>query len=401
MNHQETSANRFDAKHALLFVLAFGTVSLFADMAYEGMRGIAGPYLATLGATGLVVGLVAGIGELLGYTLRLASGTAADRSRWYWPITLAGYSVQMAAIPALALTHSWLAAGALIVLERIGKATRNPPRDMMLSRAGESIGQGWAFGVHELLDQAGATLGPLIAAGVLALHHDYRMAFAWLGVPAAMTLALVGRLRLRYPAAGQLPVHAANSVAESRRGFGRAFWWYAGAAALVAFGFADFPLVSYHFTKAATVSPAWIPIFYAIAMAAAGIGSALIGRWFDRRGIVVLMPAIVVTAAFTPLVFFGNHWAALAGSSLWGLALGVHEATMSAAVSHLVPVERRARAYGVFTAIFGTAWFAGSGLLGALYDLSISTLVAVALAAQLSALVPLALAARDWRSPLS
>ncbi|MGC8469327.1 MAG: hypothetical protein ACP5NI_05410, partial [Acetobacteraceae bacterium] len=93
-----------DARSSLVFVVSFGIVSFFADMAYEGMRGIAGPYLATLGASGAAVGLIAGLGEFLGYTLRLLSGGAADRTRLYWPITLAGYTVQMAAVPALALT---------------------------------------------------------------------------------------------------------------------------------------------------------------------------------------------------------------------------------------------------------------------------------------------------------
>lgn len=398
MMRASRTAAGLDARRALRFVLAFGLVSVFADMTYEGMRGISGPYLGSLGATGLIVGLVAGIGELLGYSLRLVSGTWADKSRWYWPITLAGYTVQMAAIPLLALTHAWLAAAALIILERVGKATRNPPRDMMLSRAGEHIGQGWAFGVHELLDQTGATLGPLIAAGILAWHHDYRLAFAWLGIPAALTLTLVYRLRLRYPAAGRLPNQTKAGVAARGDAMGESYWWYCGAAALVAFGFADFPLVAYHFARVGSVATPWIPVLYAIAMAAAGLSSVTIGRWFDRHGIRVLIPAIVLTAAFTPLVFLGGFPEALAGTILWGAALGVHEATMSAAVAHLVPAHRRARAYGLFTAVFGIAWFAGSAVLGALYDVSVTALVAVALASQLLAVVPLGMAARGWHA---
>lgn len=393
---RNASAAAFDARSGLAFVVAFGIVSLFADMTYEGMRAIAGPYLATLGASGLAVGLVAGVAELLGYTLRLASGTWADKSRWYWPITLFGYTVQMAAVPLLALTASWPAAAALIVTERVGKAIRNPPRDVMLSRAGEHIGQGWAFGLHELLDQTGAMAGPLIAAAVLALHHDYRLAFAWLAVPAATTLLLVYGLHRRYPKAGALPP-APSSAAAGHDGLGRAFWWYCLGAALVAFGFADFALVSYHFARAAIVPAAWVPVFYAAAMGAAGLGSAGIGKLFDRRGLIVLLPAILLTAPFAPLSFLGGPRLAVLGTLLWGLGLGVHEATMSAAVAHLVPTHRRARAYGLFTAVFGIAWFVGSAALGALYDRSILALVIVALGAQLLALPAIALAGRGWR----
>src|SRR5580658_3470942 len=114
----------FDKKSGLAFIIAFGVVSLFADMAYEGMRGIAGPFLATLGASGAAVGAIAGTGELAGYMLRLFSGSAADRTRLYWPITLIGYFVQMAAVPALALAGNWWVAAILIILERAGKAMR-------------------------------------------------------------------------------------------------------------------------------------------------------------------------------------------------------------------------------------------------------------------------------------
>ena len=88
-------------------------------------------------------------------------------------------------IPLLALAGSWQVAAALMVLERIGKAMRNPPRDVMLSEAGEHMGRGWAFGVNEALDQMGAFRGPLAVAGVCACRHDYRLAFAWLALPAA------------------------------------------------------------------------------------------------------------------------------------------------------------------------------------------------------------------------
>ena len=145
---------------ALRFVLLIGVMSFFADFAYEGARAILGPYLALLGASGAVVGVVAGLGELAGYGLRIVSGRLADRTRQFWPITIFGYVVQMAAVPALALAGSWPAAAALLVIERAGRATRNPPRDVMLSHAGRQMGGfGWAFGLHEAFDQFGALCG--------------------------------------------------------------------------------------------------------------------------------------------------------------------------------------------------------------------------------------------------
>lgn len=387
----------FDKRTGLAFIVAFGIVSLFADMAYEGMRGISGPFLGTLGASGTIVGIVAGTGELVGYLLRLGSGRLAERTHLYWPITLAGYGVQMAAVPALALAGNWWAAAIFIVLERTGKALRSPAANTMMSRAGEQIGQGWAFGLHEALDQTGALAGPLIAALVLARHHDYRAAFLWLGVPAVLTLVTVAVVRAGFPSAGH--VSRANNLGADGMRLSRAFWLYAASAALVAFGFADYPLIAYHYAQSHTVTPELIPVFYAGAMGASGAGSLLFGRWFDRQGLSVLVPGLLLGAVVAPLVFIGGFALALIGTLAWGLALGVHDAVMNAAIARMVSEHARARAYGIFTAIYGIAWFAGSALLGVLYDVSIPALVAVATAAELLALIPLILTLRTIEQP--
>jgi MFS family permease len=386
----------FDKKSALAFIVAFGVVSFFADMAYEGMRGVSGPYLALLGASGAAVGAIAGGGELIGYLLRLVSGRFVERTQAYWATALAGYVIQMAAIPLLAFAGSWWAAAVFIVLERAGKAIRNPAANTMMSRAGDHIGQGWAFGLHEAMDQCGAMLGPLIAAFVLFQHHDYRLAFLWLGVPAVLTVLSVTVTALRYPYAGHV---RAPERHEAGGGLGRAFWLYTASAALFAFGFADYSLAAFRFTKDAVFSAAAVPVLYAAAMGASGLGSLVFGRWFDRRGLIVLAPGILLAALAAPAMFLGTGVVAVIGTVLWGLALGVQDAIMSAGIANLVPESYRARAYGIFPAIYGTAWFAGSALIGALYDISRTGLVVVAVAAQLAAIVPLLSAVRLRSSP--
>lgn len=363
--------------------MLIGVVSLFADFTYEGARSIVGPYLAALGAGATVVSIVAGLGELLGYGLRLVSGRLSDRTGKFWPITLTGYVIQMLAVPLLALAGSWQVAAILVILERVGKATRNPPRDVMLSHAGDQIGRGWAFGVHEALDQAGALFGPLAVAAILALRGQYPIAFAILLVPALITLGIVTLARFLYPQPEQME----STPPEIRtQGIPRVFWIYLGAAALVAAGFADFPLIAFHFAKAAVVSRTWIPIFYAVAMATSGAGSLLFGSLFDRAGITILIPLTILSALFAPFTFLGSFALALAGSALWGLGMGVHEALIPAAVAGMVPANRRASAYGLFTAGYGVAWFLGSAVLGVLYSVSIPALIAFSVAAELAAI---------------
>ncbi len=371
-------------RQALRFVLLVGAMSFFADFTYEGARAIAGPYLALLGATGAAVGIASGFGELLGYGLRLVSGRLADKTRQFWPITIVGYIVQMTAVPLLALARSWPAAAGLLVVERIGKATRNPPRDVMLSHAGKQMGgYGWAFGLHEALDQFGALIGPLAMAGILLLRHDYRLAFLALAIPAAVTLLLLTAARLLYPRPEDLEPEKSSA---STGKFPRAFWLYLAGAALVGAGFADFPLIAYHFQKSSVVSGGSIPVFYAIAMGVGGAGSLLFGKLFDRHGTIVLVPLTIFSAAYAPLSFLGGRWVSLAGVAVWGIGFGVHESVIAAVVATMVGPARRASAYGIFTAGFGVAWFLGSALLGLLYDASLPALVVVASALELAAI---------------
>ena len=369
---------------ALRFVLLIGCLSFFADFTYEASCGIMGPYLALLGASAAAVSIVTGFGELLGYGLRLVSGRLSDRTGEFWPITIVGYVIQMFSVPMLALSGSWHLAAGLIVLERVGKAIRNPPRDAMLAHAAKEMGGfGWAFGVHEAMDQFGALFGPLLVAVVLGARGDYRIAFAVLLVPCLITLSILMVARVTYPRPEDLDSTPPDLAAA---GLPRVYWVYLLGAVLVAAGFADFPLIAFHFQQAATVPTTWVPVFYAVAMGVSGLGSLLFGRLFDRFGITVLIPLTMISALFAPLVFFGNTTVALVGMALWGLGMGVHESIIPAAVGLMVPANRRASAYGLFTAGYGVFWFLGSVVIGLLYNVSLPALVAFSLVAELAAL---------------
>jgi MFS family permease len=376
---------------ALRFVLLIGIMSFFADFTYEASRSIIGPYLALLGASAVAVAVITGFGELLGYGLRVVSGNLSDKTKQFWPITIFGYLIQMASVPLLALAGSWQLAAILIILERVGKAIRNPPRDVMLSHAAQEVGgYGWAFGIHEALDQFGALFGPLVVAAVLALRGNYRLAFAVLLVPALIMLSLLAVARLTYPHPEEMETHPPNVNA---RGLPSVFWIYLAGAVLVAAGFADFPFLAYHLEHLSVVPSALIPVFYAVAMGVSGTGSLLFGRLFDRFGVAVLLPLTILSALYVPLVFLGNFWVALIGVALWGLGMGVHESIIPAAVAHMVSVERRASAYGLFTTGYGVFWFLGSVVIGILYSVSLPILIVFGVVAELAA-IPLFLIVR-------
>jgi MFS family permease len=374
-------------RHAVRFIVLLGVVSLFADMTYEGARAITGPYLALLGASAAVVGIVSGFGELLGYALRLGSGYLSDRTGRYWAITIAGYLLNLFTVPLLALVDRWDLAAILIVAERAGRAVRTPARDAMLSHAGSQTGLGWGFGLHEALDQTGAVLGPLMVSGVLYLNGDHQTGFAVLLAPALLAMAMVLTARVTFPRPRDFDL---TPPALGAAGLPRFFWVYIAAVACIAAGYADFPLIAFHFEKAAVVDPNWIPILYAVAMASDAIAALVLGRLYDRIGVRTMLFATFASAFTAPLAFLGGPEVAVLAMVLWGVGMGAQESVMRAAIAALAPASRRGTAYGLFNAAYGIAWFAGSALLGILYDWSVIALVLASVALQLAA-VPLLL----------
>ena len=365
------------------FIILVGVISLFSDMTYEGARSISGPFLGELKASALVVGVVAGLGEFLGYALRLGSGYLTDRLGRYWLITFAGYAVNLLAVPLLALAGSWEIAAVLLVLERIGKAVRTPARDAMLSHAAGAVGRGWGFGFHEAMDQIGAVTGPLIVAAVLYFQGGYRQGFAVLLLPAVLALVVITMAARLYPHPQHLEV---NAPALNTTGFTRPYWLYVVAVGLLGAGYADFPLIAYHFGKTALLPSGWIPLFYAVAMAVDAVAALILGRLFDRLGMPVIMGTAVLSALFAPLVFLGGFELALLGMVLWGIGMGALESIIKAALAEMVPRDRRATGFGLFNAGFGLFWFLGSALMGFLYDFSLGALVAFSVTAQLLAI---------------
>ncbi|MCS7056395.1 MAG: MFS transporter, partial [Thermoflexales bacterium] len=342
---------------AVRFVVLLGLVSLFADATYEGARSITGPFLAALGASGAAVGAVAGLGELLGYGLRLASGLLSDRTRQYWAITIAGYAINLLAVPLMALAGRWEVAAMLMMAERIGKALRTPARDAMLSHATQAAGRGWGFGLHEAMDQIGAVVGPLIVASVLFARGDYRPGFAFLAIPAALAIGALLLARFLYPRPRDLEVTPPQL---SPQGLPRVYWLYLAGAALVAAGFADFPLIAFHLEKRAIAPQSVIPILYATAMGTDALAALVFGRLFDRIGLPILAIVTGLSAFFAPLVFLGSLPPAVAGMALWGVGMGAQESILRAAVAGMAHADRRGTAYGIFNTGYGIAWFLGS-----------------------------------------
>jgi MFS family permease len=370
---------------ATKFVVLIGLVSLFSDMTYEAARSINGSFLQLLGTNGATVGWVAGLGELLGYGLRFISGYITDKTKKYWTILITGYLLNLLSVPLLALAGFWQLAVVLMITERIGKAIRSPARDALLSFGSQKMGRGWGYGLHEAMDQIGATVGPLLVSAVLFYQHqNYRMAFGILVIPAIIAITILFYCRHLYPNPENLEIKT-TSIAS--KGLPKRYWIYVLAAVFIAAGYVDFPLIAYHFKAKALMSDSVIPVFYAVAMATDAIAALIFGKLYDKTGIKTLLLAVLLSSFFAPMVFMGGFNWALAGMVLWGIGMGAQESILKAEIAEMIPPERRGTAFGTFNTAYGLFWFAGSAMMGYLYDFSVKGLIIFSVATQLIAVL--------------
>jgi MFS family permease len=385
---------------ALKLIILLGIVSLFGDMIYEGARSVNGPFLEVLGANAAIVGLIVGIGEFLGYGIRLISGYFSDKTRAYWFFTIAGYGL-LFTVPLLSLAGVWQLAAMFIVSERIGKALRNPARDTILSQATKQIGTGFGFALHEFFDQIGAIIGPLIFAVFFFLLgtsgktiSDYQTGYSFLWIPFVllMVFVVIAYLLVKKPEELE-PI--STTIEKEPDTLSKTFWLYTVFSFVTTIGFVNFALIGYHLKVHNLLSDAQIPLFYMIAMAVDAVIALIIGKMYDRlktkrkndkAGLLTLM-IIPILSFFIPLLAFSmNYVFILLSIVVWGVVMGSHETIMRAAIADITPLKKRGTGYGIFTTSYGLALFIGSVLVGVLYDYSLPLLIGIIMVIEIIAI---------------
>ena len=379
---------------AFRFVLTMGVVNLFGDMTYEGGASINGQFLASLGASAAAISIIAGVGECLGYGLRAVSGYLADKTGKYWPITFIGYAINTLAVPAMALAGSWQIAGALVLAERIGRAIRKPTVEAMLSYSTGKHGKGWVYAVNTAMDETGALVGPLLIALALFMRAGFRTGYALLLIPSLLVLGSLTIARVSFPVPARL--EQGGPWTARATGFTRAYWLYMVAGAFFAAGLMSFEFISYHLSHLGLREQV-IPAVLGMGTASAIAATLILGRAYDRIGIAAVVIGVVLTALFSPLVFFGSVPLAIAGLCFWGVGYAVQDTLLKALIASVLPEDRRNAAFGVFYVGYGGGWLAGSIAAGLLYDRSRLMLVLFAVVAQLAAIPLFLLGAREAR----
>jgi MFS family permease len=379
-------------KSALAFIMLIGILSLFSDMTHEGARSILGPYLSLLGASAATIGFVSGLGEFIGYAFRLITGFISDKTKKYWTMTIIGYAFNLVAIPLLAFVpeNGWKYACGLVIIERFGKAIRYPAKNTLTSFAAKEVGVGKGFAIQEALDQIGAFLGPLMLFIILTirnksnLYNNYVICFLALGIPAVITFGILLACRYLYPNPQEFDT---SEIDNKKLSLNKAYRFYIIAIALVAAGFADFPLIGYHIAKNSIFDENFIPILYSLAMGVDAFSALFFGALYDKKGINAIIIASLISLFFAPFVFLSNSpILIIIGISLWGIGMGAQESILKSAIATIITKDKRAMAYGVFNTGFGVFWFLGSWFMGILYDKSIMILIIFSMVMQFSSI---------------
>ncbi len=387
MTSAPDTKKRFNLSPAIIVIILFGMISMLGDILYEGARSANSQYFNLIGINAAQVGLVFGIGEFLGYGLRLLSGVASDRSGNYWLFLFLGYGM-LIVVPLIGFTQSWPLLVILILMERIGKALRNPAKDTIVSSVAENqVGTGFAFGLQEALDQLGAFLGPMIFTLVFFLTGkaglaEYQSGYKWMFIPYLLLMLFIAFVFYRTERDNLIPRYKVREFrSEKLPGL---FWLYMAFTFLCTLGFANFSLIGFHLKENNILSDAQITLYYSIAMIVDAITAVVVGKLYDQRiekagkktaGLALLAFIPVVSLAMPLLALSHQPVLVALGMGLFGVILGAHETIMRSAIADITPFYKRGTSYGVFNAGYGLALMGGAALMGWLYDLQQMTVI--------------------------
>lgn len=349
-------------------VFALGWVSFLTDVSSEMIYPLLPAFLTkTLGAGPAAIGLIEGVAETTASLAKIGSGVWSDRVHRRKPLVVLGYAIAAIVRPLVAFAHVWTEVLAIRFADRVGKGIRTSPRDALLADIVPVERRGRAFGLQRAMDNAGAFVGPLLAALLLKLAFvDERGVFLLAAVPGVAAVIL---LLLAVPDTARRRDTHASVAAPAKGRLPRAFW-------KVVLVFAFFTLANstdaFLLLRAqdAGVATWQLPLFWSFfqgVKAATGVPGGAIA---DRVGRVpaIVLGWIVYAAAYAGFALFARPLAVWGLVALYAVFYGLTEGAERALVADLVPANQRGRAYGIFHAAIGIAALPASVVFGVLWN---------------------------------
>ena len=350
-------------------VWLIGLISLLNDSASDMIYPLVPLYLASVLMAGpRALGLIEGVAEATASLLKLFSGVIVDRTRRAKPWVVGGYALAGFARPLIALVTSWPGLLALRFADRVGKGLRTSPRDALLAASVDPSVCGLAFGLHRAMDNAGAVVGPLLAALLLGMGWAIRDVFLFAIVPAVACLILA--LMLREP---QPDWDRPGPPAYSWRlaGLPPAFKRYLVVLALFTLGNSSNMFLLLR-ARELGLPEAQVPLAWAAVSFIAMLFSTPLSALSDLVGRMRLIVAgwlayglfylgMGLLPPNTPLALFGLF-------AFYGVFMAATEGVEKALVADLAPAALRGTAFGWFNLVAGLLLLPASLLFGALYQ---------------------------------
>jgi MFS family permease len=355
-------------------VVRLGWVSFLTDVSSEMIVPLLPAFLATLsGVPAMALGWIEGVAETTASFVKIISGRLADRAKAKKPLVFLGYGLSSLARPIIGLAPSWPAVVLIRFVDRIGKGVRTAPRDTMIANAAPPGRRGAAFGLHRGFDNAGAVLGPLVAAGLVGwMGLSLRSVFLLAAIPAALSLLVLAfgvkeekGKENSTPSPAETRHEAHGSEAKLPPVFWRAAW-------LIAF----FTLAASSDTflllkaKEIGISAGLLPVLWAFSNAVKSGFSMWGGGLSDRFGRRRLMLAAwaLYAACYAGFAFVTSAWPLVGLVGVYSFYYSLSEGTEKALVADLVPVGARGRAFGWMNGLTGFAALPASVGFGFLWQ---------------------------------
>jgi MFS family permease len=349
-------------------VWLLGTISLLNDAASDMIYPLVPLYVATVLMAGpRALGFIEGVAEAAGSLLKLGAGVLSDRIRRIKPFVVGGYGLAGIARPLIGITTSWTGVMFFRFVDRVGKGLRSAPRDAMLAASVSPQQRGLAYGLHRGMDNAGAVVGPLAAAALLAAGLSLRQVFLLAFVPAVLVMVMA--LRLREPVSAEVPAKLAKidwrlSALPSR------YRRYLLALALFTLGNSSNMFLLLRANDLG-LDASRTTLLWALFSAVAALGAVPLSAWSDRIGRMRLIVAGWIGYA---LLYAALGAARIDAAMLWivfplyGLVTAAIEGSERALVADMVPAAQAGTAFGWYYLVTGLLLLPASAIFGALWE---------------------------------
>ncbi|MCS7142884.1 MAG: MFS transporter [Aigarchaeota archaeon] len=345
-------------------ILIIGLISLLGDFIYEGARSVLPSYMMTMGVGAALIGLVFGLAELAGWLSRPVGGFLSDRTRRYDVVMRAGYGL-LIVVPLMGFVNELSLLVLLIFVERIARGIRAPARDASIVLLRKDVKLGTAFGIHELLDQLGAVLGPLTVTLMLLTFNDLRMPFYVLLAPYVTLLSVLMLLPV-FRGGERERVDNKRLVTLPRARLA----YLSLVTYLTATGLIPAPLLLY-LVSLNSQGVGWLtPATYTVIMLTDAVAAVVLGRLFDKYEIKTLIPMMPLSV-IPAVLMYGDVSSLVIAGVLIGVVIGAHESVFRSAVALLVDRSGLGAAYGILGTAYGGGALTAGVVFGYFVDVSL------------------------------